>query len=172
MVFIIIRVVAGLKERKGWLAINISYESRVTDVFDNFISGNIALYSTYQLNILQVSVSLASGILAQQNKKIKSKILPPAQLYLLLKDEILVIKLSWPNNGLDSCIAFQFQNDLQKLRKMVRIGKRPLVQIVKRIKELQTYSMQQQSPSTGSKIATKPPNNAYLLSESSCCQDK
>ena len=69
---------------------------------------------------------------------------------------------------LDSCSSFAFENYLQQLKKLVRSGRNPLVQIVKRMSEFQFASDRK---STGSfQISQKIKNNAYIVESSVCCE--
>ncbi|XP_069170795.1 jerky protein homolog-like [Procambarus clarkii] len=52
---------------------------------------------------------------------------------------------------------------------MVRSSKNPLVQIAKRLKEMQ-HAQRIYTPNTEHEIYTKAPNNAYLLNNETCCQ--
>ncbi|CAC5422454.1 unnamed protein product [Mytilus coruscus] len=74
--------------------------------------------------------------------------------------------------GLDNCGAFEFENYLQRLKKMVRSGKKPLTQIVKRIKESQTYlvSMDAQRKQNEIKVSSQQSDNAYLIGQNRFCQ--
>ena len=71
---------------------------------------------------------------------------------------------------LDSCSAFPFENYLHYLKRLVRSGRHPLVQIVKRLGELDKFKSVEKEISLSQKISTKRPNNAYILSNSSCCE--
>ncbi|XP_069165150.1 uncharacterized protein [Procambarus clarkii] len=71
--------------------------------------------------------------------------------------------------SLDRCSAFPFENYLQQVKNMVRSSKNPLVQIAKRLKEMQ-HAQRIYTPNTEHKIYTKAPNNAYLLNNETCCQ--
>ncbi len=70
---------------------------------------------------------------------------------------------------LDECSAFPFENYMQKLKRMVRSGKSPLVQIVKRIKENQDGTTLQ-SIQRGNAISTKLPDNCIILEDGKCCE--
>ena len=71
--------------------------------------------------------------------------------------------------SLDNCSAFPFENYLHHLKRLVRSGRNPLVQIVKRPGELDNFkSIDKQEHQ---KIYIKRPNNAYVLSNSSCCEE-
>lgn len=66
---------------------------------------------------------------------------------------------------LDNCSAFKFENYLQQLKKMVRSGRRPLVQICKRVQERRVRASPRQQV-----IKMRRPNNAYILNDRSCCE--
>lgn len=69
---------------------------------------------------------------------------------------------------LNNCAAFPFENYLQYMKQLVRSGKRPIVQIVKRFCEVGQF---QSTPKLkASAVSTKKPNNCYVLTESSCCE--
>ena len=71
-------------------------------------------------------------------------------------------------SGLDSCSAFVFENHLQKVKRMVRSSKNPLVQIIKRSQESadEPIAVSQSL----SEPSCKRPNNAFIISASSCCE--
>ena len=68
---------------------------------------------------------------------------------------------------LDACSAFKFENYMQKLKKMVRSGSNPVAQLAKRLGEL---SNQRIAVPMEKNISTKKPNNAFVLSNNSCCE--
>ncbi|ROL46696.1 hypothetical protein DPX16_12589 [Anabarilius grahami] len=61
---------------------------------------------------------------------------------------------------LENCSAFMFENYLQTLKRMVRSGRNPLIQVAKRLEE--TPKVQ--------KISTRAQDCAYILSEGKCCE--
>jgi len=67
---------------------------------------------------------------------------------------------------LDNCSAFPFENYLQQIKKMVRSGKNPIVQIVKRLSELKIANNVDQMQPTSKKMK----NNCFILENSSCCE--
>lgn len=70
--------------------------------------------------------------------------------------------------SVDNCSAFPFESYLQKLKRMVRSGNNALVQIVKRLGEVDnTVNI---PPHQKRVISTKRPNNAYLLDDFTCCE--
>ena len=68
---------------------------------------------------------------------------------------------------LDACSAFEFENYMQKLKKMVRSGKNPIAQLAKRLGELSNKRI---AVPMEKSISTKKPNNAFVLSNNSCCE--
>lgn len=68
--------------------------------------------------------------------------------------------------SLDACSAFPFENYLGKLKRLVRSGKRPLAQVVKRLVEIPNFQL----PVVASKSKLKRPNNAFILAEGHCCE--
>ena len=70
---------------------------------------------------------------------------------------------------LNVCAAFAFENYLQFMKKLVRSGKRPIVQIVKRLEEKERFR-DPPTPRNTPVVSAKKPNNCYILSESSCCE--
>jgi hypothetical protein len=71
------------------------------------------------------------------------------------------------NGALDNCSAFPFENYMQKLKRLVRSGRNPLAQIVKRVEELHFQSSENNGNSK--KISIKRPNNAFILN-GLCCE--
>lgn len=67
---------------------------------------------------------------------------------------------------LDNCSAFPFENYLQRMKKMVRSGKNPIVQIVKRLSELKTENIIKQAHA----FSRKTKNNCFILENSLCCE--
>ena len=60
----------------------------------------------------------------------------------------------------------KFENYLQQVKGMVRSGNRPLVQIAKRLSEVENFSATQKYRN----FASKKPNNGFIMSDHSCCQ--
>ena len=70
--------------------------------------------------------------------------------------------------SLDACSAFEFENYMQQLKKMVRSGNNPIVQIAKRLGKLSTGKISE--PNKENMVSVKKPNNAYILNDHSCCE--
>lgn len=68
--------------------------------------------------------------------------------------------------SLDACSSFPFENYMQKLKRLVQSGKSPIAQIAKRMSE----SSGTIEPTCEATISLKKPNNAFLLTDSSCCE--
>ena len=68
--------------------------------------------------------------------------------------------------SLDACSSFPFENYMQKLKRLVRSGKNPIAQVAKRISEYSSAI----EPTREAKFSQKKPDNAFLLTGSSCCE--
>ena len=73
--------------------------------------------------------------------------------------------------GLDKCSAFPFENHLYQMKKLVRSGKRPVVQIVKRLGEVAAATQSKKCGLKNSHIKCRFPDNAYLLDDNETCVD-
>jgi hypothetical protein len=75
---------------------------------------------------------------------------------------------------LDNSSAFIFENFMQRLKRMVRSGRNPLVQVSQRIKEFNAFgSYCYRVPSYDTQLRlfpTSSPNNCAVLSDGCCCQ--
>ena len=67
----------------------------------------------------------------------------------------------------ENAAGFPFENHLQKIKKMVRSGRRPLVQTVKHLQEIETEVPMRAEPQENA-IRVKYPNNAYIVDDDSC----
>lgn len=73
--------------------------------------------------------------------------------------------------SLDNCSAFCFENYLYKMKRKVRSGFKPLTQLVNRLHEDDEVQKDKTINSVCvDKISTHMPNNAYILSATSCCE--
>ncbi|KAK0136622.1 hypothetical protein N1851_027195 [Merluccius polli] len=63
--------------------------------------------------------------------------------------------------GLDNCSAFKFENCLKKIKKMVRSGRCPLSQVVKRLEECAGQPMEYGRQSS---------NSSFILNHRECCE--
>lgn len=70
--------------------------------------------------------------------------------------------------SLDQCSAFPFENYLHKLKRLVRSGKHPIVQIVKRLEESEPFGTLQKTVRQYNSVQS--PNNAYICDNGKCCE--
>jgi len=69
---------------------------------------------------------------------------------------------------LDSCSGFAFENYLQQLKRLVRSGRNPLVQIAKRLREVKPAKNVKVPKSVA--ISTNAKNNVYILDSAVGCE--
>lgn len=139
-----------------------------TDLYEHFMCLSIA------------SCVLISPTLAQTHRQYAHELLVyfVGQAAILYGSEFLVYNVHSmvhlaaeveEYGSLDACSAFPFENYMQKLKRMVRSGRNPLTQIVKRLSEV-SASKDPETKHAQSVIKIKKPNNAYILTNSSCCE--
>ena len=73
-------------------------------------------------------------------------------------------------DALDQCSAFDFENYLHNIKRLVRSGRNPLAQIVKRLDEAENAESQKFPKSSSHVVSCKFPNNAFLLDNNVCCE--
>ena len=69
---------------------------------------------------------------------------------------------------LDACSAFAFENHMQHLKRLIRSGNNPIVQIAKRLGESSAEKLPNKQ--SGTDISIKKPNNRFILNNSLCCE--
>ena len=70
---------------------------------------------------------------------------------------------------LDNCSGFPFENYLYQMKKLVRSGKNPLQQIVRRLAEMADIDEKVTMPKAHS-LSTKKPDNAFILQNENCVE--
>ena len=71
---------------------------------------------------------------------------------------------------LDQCNAFDFENNLQNIQRLVCCGKNLLTQIVKRLDNAENVESQKFQKSFLHAVSPKFPNNTYLLDNNVFCE--
>lgn len=71
--------------------------------------------------------------------------------------------------GLDECSAFAFENYLHQLKRLVRSGRNPLSQIIKRLGEIDQHR-EELNNKPAAVVKTQKPNNVFVLSDFQCCE--
>ena len=72
--------------------------------------------------------------------------------------------------SIDRCGGFAFENYLQHIKKLVRCGKNPLTQVVKRIHELDSVSAMNKPACRNYSISVNRLDNTFILADDSCCE--
>ena len=74
------------------------------------------------------------------------------------------------HGSLDACSAFPFENFMHKLKRLVRLGNKPMTQIVKRLCERSKYTKLQVNMTPAAGISLKSSDNAYVLDNDLRCE--
>jgi len=137
------------------------------DLYENFLTLSVAI------SIL-VSPSLVEAYHGYANELLEHFVLRCKELYgeeFLVYNVHSMIHMSAEARQfgcLDNCSGFIFENYLQQIKRMVRSGRNPLAQIVKRLSEC-SLSNAIVSP-VCPVFSHKMPNNAYILDNITCCE--
>lgn len=71
--------------------------------------------------------------------------------------------------GLDECSSFPFENYLYQLKRLVRSGRNPLSQIIKRLGEIDKHR-EELNNKPAAMVKAQKPNNVFVLSDLQCCE--
>ena len=133
--------------------------------YDHFMLLSVAIGILVSEQLVATHVSLAEELLVRFNQEGK-------HLYgneFLIYNVHNLIHLSSDARefgSLDYCSAWKFESYLGKLRKKIHNGKRPIVQIVKRLSE----SLIESDGEKVNCIGLKAPNNAYMTNDGKYCE--
>jgi hypothetical protein len=137
------------------------------DLYDNFMVLSVAMSILVSPTLAQSYIEYASDLLTYFVKQARSLYGPTFLVYNV--HSLLHIVEDVKHLGVvDEFSAFPFENHLHKIKKLVRSGKKPLVQIVKRLSEIENTDPIVYKPCRNT-ISTTRPNNIYLI-DGSCCE--
>ena len=135
------------------------------ELYNHFLCLNVASSIMISPTLASVHCAYAKQLMeyfVEQGIKLYGKEFPVYNVHSMihLADDVAEY------GSLDACSAFPFENYMQKLKRLVRSGKNPLVQIAKRLSE----STEAVQPCHEPKICLKRPDNAFILTDSACCE--
>ena len=137
------------------------------DLYEHFMQLSIALSILVSPHLVQNHVDYARQLLAcfvTRGRKLYGREFLVYNIHSLLHlaDEAEFY------GSLDACAAWPFENYMHTLKKLVRSGRQPMTQIVKRLSE-RTPQLESRL-NTVSKVSTKPPNNAFVQADHTCVE--
>lgn len=139
------------------------------NMYDNFMSLSVAISILVSPELTSVHANYAQRLITfflQEAHNIYGSKFFVYNVHSLLHITNDAVKFG----SLDNCSAFAFENKMQMLKKMTRSGKRPIVQVAKRIAERDSACNTTQSTPAATTFATKSPNNAFILPNGSCVE--
>lgn len=136
------------------------------ELYDNFMAFSVALSLLLSPNLAVEHNSYSSELMTFFVAKTKELYGDHFMVYNI--HSMLHLPAEAMNFGtLDACSAFPFENFLGKLKRLIRSGSQPLVQVAKRYVEQANFP-HIQSVAT-KKLKVTRPNNAFILREGKCC---
>ena len=137
------------------------------DLFEHFMAFSVAMCMLISPSLVQAHCSYAHELLSffvQQGRFLYGECFLVYNVHSMLHLAADAKKFGC----LDNCSAFPFENYLHHLKKLVRSGRSPLVQIVKRLNE--GGSLRRELTEKEGKVSSKHPNNIYMLNDKACCE--
>ena len=137
-------------------------------LYCHFLCLNVALAILLSPSLLQKHSDYASSLLVyfvEKGCQLYTKEFLVYNVHSLLH----LVDVACRYQGLDNCSAFCFENYLHKLKRKVRSGFKPLVQMVNRLSEESEVKMTESNFNVMCSSVTRP-DNAYILSTNSCCE--
>jgi hypothetical protein len=137
------------------------------DIYANFLELSVALSIAVSPSLISIHHEYAHQLLLHFVDGCR-ELYGPEFLVYNIHSMTHIISEAEQYGCLDNCSGFVFENYLQRIKKMVRSGRNPLSQVVKRLGEL-SESQITMKPDVLT-ISDKCPNNAYIIDESTCCE--
>lgn len=140
------------------------------DFYDHFLSLSVALSILVSSSLAQEATNreYAEGLLKYFVEKGRCLYGPEFMVYNV--HSMLHIGSDVAEYGsLDRFSAFPFENYLQQLKKLVRSGKNPLAQIIRRLGEHADQDVKHEGQHAN-KVSSKKPSNAFITDNSLCCE--
>ena len=137
-------------------------------IYSHFMDFSVALCILVSPRLARMHAEFAHNLLrwfVDQSRTIYGQEFMVYNVHSLLhlRDEVST------HGCLDSCAAWYFESYLHQVKKLVRSGKNPTAQIVKRLKEHQDGVNSSTSASV-QEISTQSPNNAFMMENGDCCE--
>ena len=138
-----------------------------TDLYEHFLCLSIA-------SCIMVSPMLSQSYLGYARQLMEYFVVQAENLYgreFLVYNVHSMIHLAdevEEYGSLDACSAFPFENYMQRLKRLVRSGNNPIVQIPKRLSELCPEISNVSDIAMDIRLSE--PDNAFIMSDASCCE--
>jgi len=138
------------------------------DLYENFLTLSVAISILVSPSLVKTHSSYAHDLLVHFVLRCR-ELYGEEFLVYNVHSMIPMMAESEQFGFLDNCSGFIFENYLQQIKRMVRSGRNPLAQIVKRLSEC-SLSNVNFYPVAEAVVSTEATNNAYILDNSMCCE--
>lgn len=136
-------------------------------MYEHFMSFSVALCILVSPGLARKYSSFASELLMLFVEQ--GRVLYGSEFLVYNVHSLLHLASDAKNFGsLEDCSAFCFENYLHHLKRLVRSGRSPLAQIVKRLSEMDGQKLETARPTTI--LRTQKPDNVFALSDLECCE--